>query len=98
VIREIRIGAQEWTVKIVDKNHEKLGGDYGLTDSFTNTIYVAKAHPDAMRDTLLHELMHAMIAMAGVRAEHDIEERIVSALAPMLDMTLDWKFREGLAR
>lgn len=61
----------------------------GLCDSDDQIIVIEeKQGPDRFAETFLHEQVHAMIALAGLRpdlAEH--EEAIVKRLAPIM---LDW--------
>ena len=86
----IRIGGQRWTVERVDEVDGKAEGE---CLRMQNKIRVQKTTHDHERDTLLHELIHAAMAVTGVT--HDLddkeEERIVRAIAPVLNDILDWK-------
>lgn len=92
-MKTIQIGAQVWTIKTV-KKIEADPRAAGLCDSDTNTIWIRKGPVDQMRDTLLHEVMHAILTVAGVDIGKKKEEQVIKTLAPWLDMILDWKVRE----
>ena len=86
----VRIGGQRWTIERVDEVDGKAEGE---CLRMSNTIRVQKTTHDHERDTLLHELIHAALAVTGVT--HDLddkeEERLVRAIAPVLNDILDWK-------
>ena len=89
------LGAQRWTVRCVPSTDTALlpAEDAGETKAMSCLILIREAHADVMKDTLLHELMHAILAMAGSTLATEDEEDIVRVLAPALDAVLDWKIR-----
>lgn len=86
----IRILGRRWTVERVD---EVSGSAEGECIRSEDRIRIQRSTHDNERDTLLHELIHAALAVTGVT--HDLddkeEERIVRAIAPVLNDVLDWK-------
>ena len=86
----IRIGGQRWTIERVDELDGKAEGE---CRRLSNQIRVQKTNHDHERDTLLHELIHAALAVTGVTNDLDDkeEERIVRAITPVLNDILDWK-------
>ena len=95
------IGAQRVRVQVYSKTPKDAdtasqGGNwFGDYDPKTNIIRLMKGHPDIMRDTLLHEIIHAVLSITGVSRDlsDPAEERIVRALAPALDALLDWRIK-----
>ena len=101
----VQIGGQRWKIKLVHPGNCHLIGDggaplHGCCELAKCTIYISKALcEDAREDTLLHELLHAVVyvtgageaAFAGVPA---IEEALVGTLTPTLHQVLrDFGFR-----
>lgn len=78
----MRIGPHRWTIRrqLVDADCEV----YGRTYERELAIVVAPTVPSQERDTLLHELLHAIWAHTGLSYEDDEQERVVGALAPWL--------------
>ncbi len=62
--------------------HRDLGGDLGEFSYSSMHIKVKEAPADTMRDTLLHEILHAAWEIGGLPASG--EERAVTALATAL--------------
>lgn len=100
--RHFMIGAQRWCMMLVDaipKRHCKKGEEpYGLCLPKKCQIYVVMGPEDVIRDTTLHELLHALLAVSGVGdnvLHGKQEETVVMTLAPALDALLDWKIRES---
>lgn len=63
----------------------------GLTDPSAGIIQVEDAlSEDRFRTTLLHEVLHAIFSEAGLHdaADSDVEERIITRMAPILRQTL----------
>lgn len=95
------IGAQRVKVTVYtkapkDADAASQGGTwFGDYDPKTNEIRIMKGQVDIMRDTLLHEIIHAVLSITGVSRDlsDPAEERIVRALAPSLDALLDWKLK-----
>lgn len=92
VWREGRIGAQSWTILLVDR--EDLAGSedaLGMCVTEQNEIWILRseaAHESRMWDTLLHELMHACCHVFHITFVKDEEEsirRVTPALLAALD-------------
>ncbi len=100
---KLHIGGQAWKVYITPSCNKKLNfdGDHcaGRCDYDACKIYISKALDDQAReDTLLHELLHALLYVSGAENAYDgdpkIDETIVSALTPILHRLLkDLGFR-----
>jgi hypothetical protein len=86
------LGAQRWTVRVVPEE-QWADTEQGDCSGVKCLIRIRQAHPDVMRDTLLHELLHACLCVGGTDLDHEAEERVVRAIAPLLDLTLDWQIR-----
>lgn len=80
--REVNILGQRWRVKY----SPDLYGDrslFGTAIPRDRLIIIDSGQQrDSMADTLLHEVLHAIIATSGASCKH--EEQIVAALAPGL--------------
>jgi hypothetical protein len=60
---------------------------FGATDVGSQSIVLnINVGPDVLAETLLHEVLHACLSVAGISHEldDDAEERIVRALSPVL--------------
>ena len=79
----LRIGAQWWQVR-----RAKLDGDrqkYGETDERRLRITLAPwVGPGQARDTLLHEVLHAIWSQTALDQDEDEQERIVRSFTPWL--------------
>lgn len=92
----LHIGGQMWGVYLVNPGHWRLQDEeehvFGINYPGECRIYLARGQSEqAFEDTLLHELLHASLAVSG--ASHDIgdarkEERIVRSLTPVLHRLL----------
>lgn len=89
------LGGQKWSVYIVSPKSKHLGkGTYnGACDYDTCKIYLSKSLTDgALEDTLLHELMHALMYVSGASKVYDCDfdkdETLVCAVTPMLHRLL----------
>lgn len=86
---QIRIGPMTWRVcynshKLDAMTCDDEGHHHGSCNGVSGTIYVRGSDPvDVQRDTLLHEVLHAISATYGIEWVKD-EERMVSRLAPVL--------------
>jgi len=95
-----RIAVGPFTLKVdtSKKAQERIDRDndgplYGMWDGRQATILLSTRSAETItRETLLHELLHAIIELSGAAAVHikdsDEEEGIVRALTPMLLDTL----------
>ena len=80
----LRIGGQDWTVQL-----RSLADRYGETAKRRLRITLARGQaPGHMRDTLLHEVLHAAWSVNPPLDDEDQEERVVAALAPWLLLAL----------
>lgn len=97
------LGGQKWTVYLVSGNSKHLRDNEGHLAGYCDyekcRIYVSKDLEEGMReDTLLHELLHAVLHVSGAEQVYDCDaakdERLVSTLTPMLHRLLkDLGFR-----
>ena len=92
VWREGKIGNQQWTILLVDR--EDLAGSedaLGLCVTEQNEIWVLRseaAHDGRFWDTLMHELLHAACHVFHVQFHKDEEEsirRVTPALLAAMD-------------
>jgi hypothetical protein len=92
--RYFMIGQQRWSVEVTDKD-SWVGTEAGECLPNECRIKIREGHPDVMRDTFLHEIIHAILSIQGVGdLLHDKqEEDVVRALTPVLDQVLVWKVR-----
>lgn len=60
---KVKIGNISWTIDFVSpKDNQLLNGEFGVTIFKSATIYIDKdLKPDVMKETLLHELFHAIM-------------------------------------
>lgn len=98
------IGGQRWSVFLVSPKSKRLkdaNGDpaSGLCDYDKCRIYISNALDDGAReDTLLHELLHALLFVSGADKAYGgdptKDESLVTALTPVLHRLLkDLGFR-----
>lgn len=76
-----------WSTNELKLAAEQPGNYLGLTDQRSSRIWIADDQaPVVERDTLLHEILHGIIATFGAPLDLDRaeEERIVATLAPVL--------------
>lgn len=111
---DLHVGGQRWGVYLVSPNSKHLiehttpvGPDersVGRCDFARCRIYIANdIQEQAREDTLLHELLHALVHVAGVDAckSTRAEENLVKALTPILHRLLKdlgFRFPRGLAQ
>lgn len=79
----VRVGSIDWDVTV--NPDAKL---YGKTRHKATQIVLCPQSPASMRDSLLHEVMHAVFWGAGgeklLDLDKDAEERLVRLLSPWL--------------
>jgi hypothetical protein len=89
----IQIGPHTYKLILSDARVVRLGDDtdasFGECDTKHTTITVdPNQAPTMLRDTVIHELLHACMSLIGVTedpgVDRDAEERIVLRLAPVL--------------
>lgn len=96
----IQIGPTRWLVVYTEAATEAMRARndnprmMGETDAVTATIIIAHDLPaDLKRETLLHEILHAIQATLGNQAESarkgDVEETFVASTSPLLLDTLE---------
>lgn len=84
--RHIQVGPFRYRVRVDQID------DCGTTDPDRLTITLRESNPsDVQRETLLHEVLHAVLANCGLAKElgDDQEEHVVRALSPILLDTFD---------
>jgi hypothetical protein len=80
----VRLIGQRFAIESVAAN-TLAKSQVGLTNVAKQRIALSDGMaPDQTRDTLLHEILHALIRMLGLIASDAKEERVVIALAPAL--------------
>ncbi len=93
----LHIGGQKWGVYLVNPGSKRLAAEpdetvHGITYLDECRIYLARGQSsEALEDTLLHELLHAMMQVSGAAHEigdADKEEKVVRDLTPMLHRLL----------
>lgn len=81
--KQIEIGPLVWKVdydpvKIKESGYAGAGASFGLTFASQLEILVDPDRPEqGIRDTLLHEVLHAVIWTAGIDLGDDDEEEII---------------------
>lgn len=79
----VSIGPFTWTIR----TDARLADEYGLTTFDDLEIVLRQTMPDDLRkETLLHELLHAILFAQGVPA--GAQEKWVKRLSPLLFATL----------
>ncbi len=77
--RKLRVGPYTYDVCFVP-DREKMDGSVGLTKPDQQLVYVwTGAHPDQVRDTLLHEVLHVVFETFSISG--DSEESFVRPMA-----------------
>lgn len=62
---------------------------FGRYEERTATIFLSTdAHPDVVKETLVHEIVHAIIRQSALSFETEEEERIVRSISPLIYSTL----------
>ncbi len=88
----ITINGMEWAVSFVDKNHPKLTNEngeqdaYGITFFRTCEIYIDGGLPkELLRQTLTHELVHAVRFSYGESLDLEDEDKICNFIGAHFD-------------
>jgi hypothetical protein len=85
----LEIGGQPWRVEYVhgDSAGVTETAEVGLTIGHKRLIKLDEdqAHP-ALLDTMLHEVLHAITIMTGLREElgKELDEKVVNRISPVL--------------
>lgn len=80
----IRYDKDAIDLKATEHNERRL---YGLTEPTAQVIHIDPTlAPDQLRDTVLHEVLHACLSLIGAdeQLSPGKEERLVRALSPVL--------------
>ena len=86
---EVRVGPYLYEIEYRDEVSDSEPDLFGLTLNRDHKIIVSTRQTDlALRDTVLHECMHAIFASSGLFREVENEERIVAAASTWLLMLL----------
>ena len=81
----VKIGASMWTVAVVKDLSDASGDLYGRSSPRSVSIEMSASQDgQQMRDTLLHEVMHAICSNIPLFKNSQQEERVLRALAPWL--------------
>jgi hypothetical protein len=79
------VGAHRYSVQELTLEHASDLDQYGLIEYKTQVIRLRRGcHPDGIRETLLHEILHACFREAGGPLKGDTEEKAIRALAANL--------------
>lgn len=85
--KNIRIGSADYEISINDRLASR-DGVWGLVDYGSSTIEIEEGISlSKTRETLAHEMAHAIIHEAGIR-DLEEEEEYVTAIGPVLAMVL----------
>lgn len=75
----LRVAGRNWSIVVADLSANKA---VGLCDDGTGTITVDPDQDEwALRDTILHEVLHSILRAQGRPYEGKTEERYVQAFA-----------------
>ncbi len=82
----VTIIGQPFAIKWVEEKGELSDGDnLGRTHVSKQRISITTDQgDDQMRDTMIHELLHASLGMLGVLSDREEQERVVAALSPVV--------------
>ena len=90
----IKLGSRKITVRMIPAVFDDIAEQPGLSQSHERVIMLCSATvPDTQRETMLHELLHQALHLAGLTVAHDdveadiateLEERTVIRLTPIL--------------
>lgn len=79
---KIRIVGFDYDIKKVDMPLVDNQGCFGIVDNIATVIELKKDNPPQKQaETLLHEILHAILFQFDVELEDDKEEKVVKALA-----------------
>ena len=84
--RRIKVGAFDYTVEHNPQALEDVGGDAALWNAQLRIAVNKDQAPGYLRDSLLHELLHACYQQSGLYdpEKKEYEERVVSHMTPRI--------------
>ena len=89
---KVTINGMEWAVHFVDNSHWALTDDNGVQDAYgvtrfrTCEIYIdCGMHKELIRQTIMHELVHALRFSYGECIDLENEEKICDFIAAHFD-------------
>ena len=88
---KIKVGSSVYSCEIVDEfpRSEDYDGHYGMTNVVTERILVSANQSEGqLKDTVLHEALHAIINRSGWRPSDNDEEKLVATISPWLLLVL----------
>ena len=78
--KRLRVLNLNWSIVFVDKKCKDTTEAWGWCDPSEQTIFICEEQkPDAMADTFMHEVLHAIVYSLGVNVKE--EENIVHRMA-----------------
>lgn len=89
--KEVEVGPYVYTIAHGDvTTRRQLGGDHGETDHSELIIKINERATGVVRETLVHELLHALSDLAGLQEQYGAEtdEQWCRRIAPWLLDTL----------
>ena len=91
----VDVGPHRYTVVVDEHEAQRERVTFGSTDTVYTRIVINPAQaPSQLRDTLTHEVIHALLNNAGLTdfdqavLDHEAAERVCRALAPALLLLL----------
>lgn len=91
---QLKVGPYRFDVSvdaaaILDETYASHQAHVGHTDMRKLKIVLDPALPgDQLRETLLHEVLHAVVRTVGLGVDEDAEEQFIRAVSPTLLQTL----------
>lgn len=84
--KRIVIGNHVFKVKFRDGVSTPEGADaYGVTNHRDTTMTISRRNaPSQIRDTVFHEVLHAVINDGPAGLDHETEEQLIRAVTPAL--------------
>lgn len=92
----VKVGAVTYSVYLAPDGAPELDGTLGICDPEKHTIHILDCQaPQALLDTLVHELTHALLSETGIQfmlwghmadteRKFDAEEHVIRVLTPHL--------------
>ena len=80
--KSLRLGGVTWDIAWLPKGSNIDDREMGSCNRVDCVIKVVEHHDDAQLDTLIHEILHAVMFQAGMAGEN--EEQAIERLTPWL--------------